>query len=180
MNKLKIVDNTQLNLFSLDTSGEVAQHPKHDGKIYCNICGNYLKAGFCHACCRKFPPDQMSADPRYCHDCYGFLSEEASFLPAGKGKPHWVPGNVKKGPAKTTRNGMGRTTIKIKAVKSCDTHPNGGCNKQTSVNGLSKKLPKRKIKNMAEKGMGSKRIAAELLKEGYKVNYRSIPNIIAS
>ena len=98
-------------------------------------------------------------------------------------KPNWAP-VAKNAPPKTRRNAMRRTTINNLAVKSSaypiigvTSNKNG---KTPTENEMSKKLPMRQIKKMATQGMKPKRIAAELIKLGYKnVDYRTIARKIA-
>ena len=52
----------------------------------------FEKAGsfFCEACLIGKPTSEASPDPRYCQDCYDFLTEEAKLL-SGTRRPKWVP-----------------------------------------------------------------------------------------
>ena len=45
---------------------------------------------FCEACLMDKLVDRRSPDPRYCQDCYDFLTEEAKLL-SGTRCPKWVP-----------------------------------------------------------------------------------------
>lgn len=57
----------------------------------CKTCGQNLPEGFCHSCLRDFPPETMSADPRYCPECFWFLSAEASLFTEKSKKADWIP-----------------------------------------------------------------------------------------
>lgn len=107
---------------------------------------------FCLGCLSHINYKAQSKDPRYCQGCFDFLTEEANNMER-RGtihRPTWVPRSDGDIPVKRHR-------------KHCNGTP-----------------PKNKIKRMALKGMSSKRIAAELIKDGYEVNYRSIPKILLS
>ena len=52
---------------------------------------------FCEACLVDKLVGQRSPDPRYCQNCYDFLTEEAKLL-SGTRRPKWVP-KPKKGVA---------------------------------------------------------------------------------
>ena len=134
----------------------------------------------CQACFSTYVLDDRSPDERYCLYCFDLLNDEYQQMVArgAKGKPSWAPRKTEKAPPKTRRNAMRRATIEnLRLTKRFDGVIDGPPALST-VNGLSKKLPERKIKNMAKKGMGSKRIAAELIKKGINCNYRTIARVI--
>lgn len=107
---------------------------------------------FCQTCFRTFSSSEMGEDSRYCKECEATLNDEWQSM-ATRGvmiKPGWVP-----------RNGNEPRRI----------------NKKHNGNGI-KKLPVRKINKMAAKGMKPSRVAAELIKQGYSVNYRTIAKMV--
>lgn len=59
---------------------------------------------FCKACCEDREAGRRSPDPRYCQDCYDFLTEEAKLL-NGTRRPKWVP-KPKKSWCAITRSAM--------------------------------------------------------------------------
>ena len=99
---------------------------------------------FCWGCLSHIENIHQSADERYCTDCFSLLTDEASLLIGTKRKPGWVPKDGFNNEAPPARTATRRTRIKNKAVKTFVPYPNGGA---------QKKLPKKRIKNMAEKGM---------------------------
>ncbi len=108
----------------------------------------------CQTCFRKFTGIEMGIDGRYCKECEGNLNDEWQAM-AQRGvkiKLGWVP-----------RNGN---------------QPHRNRKAKHNGNGTTKELPKKKIKTLAAKGMSSKRIAAELIKDGYSINYRAIAKMV--
>ena len=46
---------------------------------------------WCEACLTGKPAAEQSPDPRYCQNCFTFLLDEATLLPARRKSPKWVP-----------------------------------------------------------------------------------------
>lgn len=162
---MKRPPSEQLDLFSTISEGRVTsftaiEEPELVEVVHPPASGYHpeLKAAgthfFCQGCLSHIDYKMQSKDPRYCEDCSNFLTEEAHKI-GSRGalySPTWVPRSSGDIPIRRHR-------------------------KHTNGNG---ELPVKKIKRMAKKGMNSKRIAAELVSQGYEVNYRNIPRIIAS
>jgi len=117
---------------------------------------------WCQACVVARPVKELSPDPRYCKSCYAFLKAEASLLPATR-HPGWTP----------------------RAVKDPAPIPSGGSGNMSTVNGVErrgpkrKNLPRQKIFEMADAGMGAKMIAGRLKAEyRMKVSYKTIQRLI--
>lgn len=144
---------TQLDLFSISKEAGTA----NDAHSAANSNGGSTKSvaaslSTCQTCFRYFTGAEMGIDGRYCKECEGNLNDEWQAM-AQRGvkiKPGWVP----------------RITNEPRRINK--KHNGNG-----SGNGI-KELPIKKIKTMAAEGMSSKRIAAELIKQGYVVNYRTI------
>jgi len=118
------------------------------------------KLVFCAVCFDDFKPADMGNDSRYCKQCEENLKIEWQVMVARgvKIKPGWVPRRNGETPHPTRRR---------KYQNNGHVTPIG-------------ELPIRKIKTMAAKGMKSNRIAAELIKQGYTVNYRAIAKLISN
>lgn len=161
----KVKDGKQLDLFSISSSGVGAGATDNAHSVVKSGDGNLKSATtspiaisvekFCETCFRTFPSGEMGKDPRYCKECEANLTDEwQSMATRGiKIKPGWVP-----------RNGS-----ELRPVRKHKHNGNG--------NGI-KELPVRKINKLAAKGMSSKRIAAELIKQGYSINYRAIAKMV--
>ena len=122
------------------------------------VCDHDLPEGFCHACLRDFPPDIMSPDPRYCHECYDLLTEEAKFI-GNKARPDWLP---------VSHASRKHTTGQKSSVKGVPNHLGYGevlqrTNKTSPNNGgrPRKEVPLERIKELS-KSMGVRDIAREL------------------
>jgi len=134
---------------------------------------------YCFACLEAIPVDDVSPDGRYCINCFEFLQQEAELLPETK-RPRWIPKASKNSALKTIHVPSDDVLI-LSTVNDKKTT----VDKIGAVTGLSKRgrkkaaLPVESIRKMAAAGMGSKRIAAELLKQGIPANYRTIARIIS-
>ena len=136
---------------------------------------------FCRGHATAVPVDDMSPDQRYCISCYDFLKNEATLLPPNK-RPKWIPKPSKISAEKTipvpgdgvlilsTSNPDKSTVDKIQPQTADVTHGRGR---------RKKELPEGLIKKLAGRGMGSKRIAAELQKQGIPANYRTVARVIS-
>lgn len=140
---------------------------------------------WCHGHLTAVPIDEQSPDSRYCEGCYKFLCKEAEMLPSHTKKATWVPKKpiakigAKKSPhvpqdgggILSTVEGKKFTVDKIKAPVSKVIREKRG-RKQTG-------LPLDYIKQLAEAGMGYKKIAARVKVEyGVNCSYRTIARIV--
>jgi len=147
---------------------------------------------FCCGCLEHKTTDDISADPRYCHDCYDFLKKEAGLIPYSKKKPHWIPGNfvmprestsAKISPLKTpTIAGYSRgilATVNRPEIRVAKNQPQVGKVTSEKRGRPLIELPEAKILAMAKQGMGSKAIAARLAEQGINAKFRTIARILA-
>jgi len=134
---------------------------------------------YCQGHLTAIPLDDISPDARYCQGCYDFLRQEAELLPETK-RPRWIPKASKNSALKTIHVPSDDVLI-LSTVNDKKTT----VDKIGAVTGLSKRgrkkaaLPVESIRKMAVAGMGSKRIAAELFKQGIPANYRTIARLIS-
>lgn len=154
----------------------------------CKTCGHDLPGGFCHACCRDFPPEIISIDPRYCQKCFEFLSAEAELLSPSK-RPAWIPKAAKPSPEAldaSETGAEGQYHIPQYVVLNMSTVNS----KKSEVDVIiaraaARPLPKRGpkftslpedlIRQWAGEGIGSKAIAARLKGEhDIDVSYKTI------
>jgi len=143
---------------------------------------------FCCGCLENKPADDISADPRYCHDCYDFLKKEAEQITYSRKKlPFWLPGNfvmpkentsAKISPSKIpTIAGYRReimSTVNDQKPKVDIIQPQPP---KVTIGKRGPKftdLPEDLISELAGQGMGSKAITAELAKQGYFVSYKTV------
>ena len=124
--------------------------------LFSGLRANILIAT-CQTCFRKFTGNEMGKDGRYCKECEGNLNTEWQFMKdrGVKIKPGWVP--------------------KLNGEAHHKRHKKNGTNGHATP---IEELPIKKIKDMATKGMSSKRIAAELIKKGFNINYRTIARMV--
>lgn len=120
----------------------------------CKTCNHELPAGFCHACCRDFPPETMSADPRYCPECFDFLSGEAKLL--NSKKADWKPR-------------QGASGSKQAKAQGCDTELDKGNTTSEDVTAKILAMSQNKSCRVIEK---------ELSAEGVTMSYRTVARII--
>jgi len=113
-----------------------------------------IKAGthfWCQTCVVARPLKDRSPDPRYCKSCYVFLKAEASLITSTK-RPGWIP--KKQSPVS---GGVDSTLPPIKShSRASQGHPK------------IKRLPRKRILEMAVAGM-SARIIAGRLKAEYRI-----------
>jgi len=112
-----------------------------------------IKAGthfWCQTCVVARPLKEQSPDPRYCKSCYVFLKAESSFLPATR-HPGWIP--KKQSPVS---GGVDSTLTPIKSHSRAS-------------QGKKKRLPRKKILEMAAAGI-SPRIIVGRLKAEYRMD----------
>jgi len=141
----------------------------------CKNCGYDLSVGFCHACLSDFSPAAMSQDPRYCPECYEFLTNEVAMLSEKARKPYWMPKIAEK-----TMRGIPQGVTQIMSTLT---------DKNSEVDIISPpvqkvthekrgpkftELPDDLIRQLACQGMGSKAIAARLRDDGIDVSYKTI------
>lgn len=164
---------------------------------------------FCHGCLIDKSVIEMSPDPRYCLECYGFLLKEAEILSPGK-RPAWIP----KAQAKEMLN-YGHNNPRNPTINCSETSSAGKNSKQKliqasqdvilnmstseptkntvdiikpSVNKVTygKRGPKRRqlpedlIRKLAVEGVGSKAITARLrLEYGIHISYKTIQRVLS-
>jgi len=113
-----------------------------------------IKAGthfWCQTCVVARPLKEQSPDPRYCKSCYVFLKAEASLITSTK-RPGWIP--KKQSPVS---GGVDSTLPPVKSRPDASQgHPK------------IKRLPRKRILEMANAGI-SPRIIAGRLKAGYRI-----------
>jgi hypothetical protein len=138
----------------------------------------------CHGCLVSRPFDDQSPDPRYCLSCYAVLMDEASRLPETK-HPRWVP---KADKALSTAENKTEKAIPVPQGTVLNMSTIKGENSEVDIippavatRPLSKRgpkfteLPEDLIRQLAGEGMGSKAIAARILKDKrIVVSYKTI------
>jgi hypothetical protein len=138
---------------------------------------------WCETHLSAIPVADQSRDSRYCRVCCNFLTEEAKMLPPTR-RPSWRPkaaptailppsqpvGGAQRGydngcgyPAKGYQESTGILSTVTKAKR--------GRKRQD--------LPNKQILALRKQGLGSKRIAGELARQGIMVNYRTIARMTA-
>jgi len=65
---------------------------------------------WCHGCLVGKTASDQSDDPRYCHGCFKFLSDEALLIEKHK-KPGWVPVPSPSEPLPAIKNGVTKLPI---------------------------------------------------------------------
>ena len=146
-----------------------------------------IEAGgfFCEACAVGKPASEQSPDPRYCHGCYDFLLKEAEMLTGHVKKATWIPVTLKKTKDKTV------PTVSLHDCRIMSTLENKNfevdiINPPVATRTLPKRGPKHRqlpedlIRQLADKGMGSKVIASTLKRElDIGVSYKTIQRLLS-
>lgn len=149
---------------------------------YFDICHDtqIISAGgfFCQACSVGKPAAEQSLDPRYCWDCFGFLSGEAKLSPSGK-RPAWIPK-----PQKLEKTGEKQYQVSQygEGIMSTIIHPleATGAIARGKRGPKHRELPEDLITQWGNRGMGSKAIAAKLKGEfSITVSCRTIRRILS-
>ncbi|MFC1930255.1 hypothetical protein ACFLW6_05340 [Chloroflexota bacterium] len=153
---------------------------------FCQVCNHDLPEGFCHACCKDFPPETMSPDPRYCPECYEFLLKEAELITNWK-KPAWVPvitPSCKRVEAKSdaekppTHGGV--PTAKLSKLNEVSNSMDNFRPRGRPKTYRKRELPENLIYQLYNEGLGSQAIAARLKKEkGVEVSYKTIQRMLS-
>ncbi len=142
---------------------------------------------FCHACLEDKLAPEVSPDPRYCQGCYDFLLKEAE-MDTRRGGGDWKPVNsynkAKNGGEKTAQVSppMRRIMSTLESEKpEVDLIGATVASRTIGKRGRKfKQLPEQLIKQLADKGMGSKAIATKLRKEqGIDVSYKTIQRVLS-
>ena len=111
---------------------------------------------FCQAC--VVGKDDQSPDPRYCQGCYGLLLQETKLAP---GKASWKPVKPRR------RSSVLSSHVPLPVGGSgCDTTQQG------TKQGASRVTAR--IRDLASRGLSSRTIEKELLKDNIIVSYRTI------
>ena len=145
----------------------------------CKTCRRDLPAGWCHTCFRDFPSAAMSADPRYCPECFDLLSYEASMQPTRK--VDWMP---KTGALKSSKVhypiAINMLTLNDENICSLHNSPAARPTKPIGKRGPKHRdLPEDLIRQWASQGMGSKAIAQRLKREqGIEVHFTTIYRLL--
>ena len=142
---------------------------------------------FCHACLEDKLAPEVSPDSRYCQGCYDFLLKEAE-MDSRRGVGDWKPikpyNKAEIGGEKTAQVSNPMRTIKstLEGEKSkVDIIQPRVASGATKKRGRKfKHLPEDFIKQLADKGMGSKAIATQLKREhGIDVSYKTIQRVLS-
>ena len=138
----------------------------------CKTCGHNLPEGWCHTCFRDFPLAAMSADSRYCPECFDFLSDEMAAAKKNNQKQAaWWPEASDKC-AKNTDEIANKETLPTRLFAQPDKAP------EPPDSGLKGRpvmsLPMEKILAMFASGEKVPDIKKQLEAEGIKVSRRSL------
>jgi len=138
---------------------------------------------FCEACLVGKPLDDMSPDPRYCLNCFEFLTQEAELI---TGRPKWIPKPQKhpklggKKLVRVSQHGQGIMSTLADEKITVDIIQASVSKKARFPRGRKKiVLPKEQIKRMLSEGYGTKAIATRLKREHeITVSYKTIQRTI--
>lgn len=128
---------------------------------------------WCSGCISARPVAERSADSRYCQGCHDFLCREADSSPKNQ-RGGWVPMDwVPKVPATAS------AVVGCSKIADIGNHTTGIIATPIASEGNGKgrhktDLPLAKIKELREKGYGSRKIAEKLASEGIEVHFTTI------
>ncbi len=139
---------------------------------------------FCHACLEDKSVDEQSYDSRYCQSCCDFLLTEAALDKSWR-KADWKPVLASAATLATGETEGGKDVIGtsghtgiLSTVEQVQNTVDKIIPRKTNRGRKRINLPEGIIFSLADEGMGSKAIAANLKEQGISANYRTIARVL--